>query len=347
MMKAVWLSAALFIGWSSSAHAYDDKVCYPSNGVPTTQTFAVTKSIDKTSNKANSTIIPRTSTTSSGQTVFTCTCSSPNTKMAHWWSSKEMFPYTTDSKGHWQQITPNMAANVEIYVYNSTGGETKGNYHSIPFTGITNRTNEICGLKNHTADTGKSGTVTLKITKAAIGSISFKGLVGKMFHYRKANYINTADPVEVAVYLDLNLTIQGGCTLLPGSVLNVDLGDRVKQSDFNGQAYPSPPKSYTPVQFDLKFDCDFSDSEMNIVLTGSTDAQGQGFATDKKDVSVIVTDKNGTVLPPNTLAGSVDVNSDSTTSTLSLKAYPANSGSNPAPGVGAYESTATILLSYK
>lgn len=345
MKKLFLLSAALFC-YSTTSYAVDDKVCYPTSGTPTKQSFQITKTLSKEENVANATIVPRTATTSSGSTNFTCYCASPSTSVAHYWSSMAMFPYTTVSGQNWQQLTPNLAASVELYIYNSTGGPVNTDQHPVPFTGVTNRTSEKCGMTG-TAASGSKGFVSVKVTKPSVGNITFNGPVAKMWHYRKGSYINPADPVEVVVNLNLNITIPGGCTLLQGSVLNIDLGGQTRQTQFVERPYPQAPSSYTPRAVDLRFDCDFANAAMDVVLTGDTDEQGKGFATSSPDVSVIVTDSSGTIIPPNTTAGNVAVDATSISSTLKLKAYPTNSGSQAAPEAAPYNATATILLSYE
>lgn len=346
-MKKIVLLVVMLFCYVKSGFAYDDKVCYPTSGTPTKQSFQITKTLTKEQNTANSTIVPRTETTSTGSTSFSCYCTSPNATMVHWWSARAMFPYTAVSGQYWQQLTPNLAASVEIYVYGSTGGPVVSSYHPVPFTGVANISSEKCGITNGNATSGSRGAVSVKITKPSVGNITFNGPVAKIWHYRKANYYNPADPVEAVVNLNLNITIPGGCTLLQGSVLNIDLGGQTRQTQFIDRPYPSAPSSYTPRPVDLKFDCDFANSDMDVVLTGDTDEQGKGFATSSPDVSVIVTDTNGTIIPPNTQAGSVSIDATSISSTLKLKAYPANSGSQAAPEAAPYNATATILLSYE
>lgn len=333
------------------SYAYGDKVCYPRGvtsgvaGSAYTQSFSVTQSLNSEENVAGTVIVDRTATTGSGSVPFACSCDNPTEVTSHWWSSQALFPYRSDNLGHWQQITPNLEANVEMYVYNSSGGLINGNFHSIPFRGITNRVNEACETTG-TAATGNKGMVTVRMSKPHVGSIVFSGPVAKVWHYRKPNYLNISDPVMVTINLNLNISIPGGCTLLPSSTMQVELGN-IRQSDFSGQPYLSPPKPYVPATFDLKFDCDFNHGELDVVLVGHMDNYGQGYSTSNEDISVIIADSLNNVLPPNSIAGGVSVNTDTSTSTLSLKAWPTHSGNSDVPAAGTFNTTATIQLSYK
>ena len=348
MVKVPYLLLSLL---PTLSYAYGDKVCYPTGstagvaGAPYNQGFSVTQSLNSEDNVEGAVIVDRASTTGSGSVPFTCECDDPDVSVSHWWSSQAMFPYTSDSQGHWQQITSNLEANVEMYVYRSSGGQTQSNYHSIPFIGISNNSNQSCSLTS-SAGTGNRGTVTVRMSKPHVGNIVFSGLVAKVWHYRKPDYLNTSDPVMVTISLSLNISIPGGCTLLPGSTMQVELGN-ISQSDFSAQPYPNPPTPYSPATFDLKFDCDFAHGELDVVLVGNVDEHGQGYSTSHEEISVIIADSFNNVLPPNSDAGDVSVNPDESTSVLSLKAWPTYSGSGNAPTAGEFDATATIQLSYK
>ncbi|WMY72964.1 fimbrial protein [Buttiauxella selenatireducens] len=341
-MKKIIALLVIVLGYATNGFAAADKVCYPSSGTPGKQNFTIAKTLTKEENMANAVLVDKESTTSSGSVSFTCDCTSPNTSVSHWWSTQGMFPYTSSNGYSWQQLSPFLAASVELYIYNSGGN----NMHAVPFTGISNKVSEKCGMSGSAAS-GSRGTVSIKIIKPAVGQINFNGTVAKMWHYRKANYINPADPVEMMVNLNLNITVPEGCTLLAGSTLNIDLGSQTRQTQFVGQPYPEPPTSYTPRAVNLQFDCDFANAALDVVLSGNADDQGQGFATSSPDVSVIVTDSNGSIIPPNTEAGKVNVGLSTITDTLKLKAYPTNSGSEVAPNAAPYTATATILLTYE
>lgn len=325
----------------SYAFEYEDKVCYPGYGSAYPQTFSITKTLATEDNVAGAIVVPRTSTTGSGRVPYDCYCDNPTAQVSHWWSSQNIYPYTTEGDGHWQQITPNLEANIEMYVWNS-GGD---NYHSVPFIGISNNVQESCD-RTGTASTGNTGKVTIRMAKPYVGDISFNGLVAKIWHYRKANYVDYSDPVMVSISLNLNITVPGGCTLLPTSTMTVELG-RTNQSEFSGVPYPAAPTSYSPSTFDLKFDCEAPYGELDVTLLGEADSQGQGYKTSHGGISVIVADTGNTILPPNTVAGGVTVDEGLTSSSLKLRAWPTYSGSSSAPEPGKFEAIATIQLNYK
>ncbi|MBF7993696.1 fimbrial protein [Rahnella laticis] len=356
---AVLLGSLLYSGF---CHAYGDKVCYPTSGAPAVQDFSITKTLTKAENAPgspsdiNDNLISFQSTTGGGGIPFQCDCTNPNATMVHWWSSVAMYPYTNagTKRYSWQQLSPYLSASVRIHINGNNTGTGGGGDNVVPFIGAPNNSNETCVVAGAggTASSGSTGDVSIKITKAIVGEARFDGPVAKIWHYRKANYLNQADPVESIVYLHLLLTAPDGCTLLPGGTMTVPLG-QTKQGQFTGQVYPQPPKSYTPRRVDLQFDCDFASSaSLDVVLSGSADDKGQGFATSNPDVSVIVTDGGGAILPPNKTVGSVKtggalVNGSAKTSVLSLRAYPTNSGSKPSPAAEDFDATVNILLTYQ
>lgn len=344
MKKTLWLVTLMFSGFVNAASAAGDKVCYPTSGSPVVQSYSISKTLSAEDNQPNSLLLNNYAISTGQSITFTCNCDSPSENVSHWWSSATNYPVTQDGNYSWQQLTPYLAASVEIYIYNSTGGERNANYHTIPFIGVTNNTVQSCSM-NGNAASGSQGTVSLKIIKPAVGHIAFNGIVAKLWHYRKPNYINQADPPEGIVNLNLNFDVPNGCTLLPGSTMNVDLGTNI-QTDFTGRIYPESPKSYTPKTFELQFDCDFSSDALDVVLNGVIDSQGMGFATSNPDVSVIITDDKGTIIKPNQFAGIVTVGDTTTSTRLILKAYPSNAGSSGVPTPGFYDATVTILLSY-
>ncbi|HAV1831919.1 TPA: fimbrial protein [Enterobacter hormaechei subsp. steigerwaltii] len=130
-------------------------------------------------------------------------------------------------------------------------------------------------------------------------------------------------------------------------MINVDLGQNIRASQFRGQAYPQPPKSYTARNVDLTFDCDFSNADVDISLVGTRDTQQQGFASSSPDISVIVANQDGTIIPPQSNAGYVTVGSDKVSNTLHLKAWPPNSGTAATPEASSYTATATIMVPYR
>lgn len=346
MKNVLLLFVLVMCGYMTMAMAAGDKVCYPSSGSPSVLQYNATTSLTADQNKAGSIILSYLSVLAGGGAVpFTCNCDSPTSSMVHWWSASSTFPVTQDGQYSWLQLTPSLQASVEIRILGSTGGPHNSAYHPIPFTGVANDYSEPCAMSG-SASSGARGTITLRVIKPAVGHIEFNGKIASVWHYRKADYINEADIPEETINLSLVLDVPSGCVLLPGSTMNVDLGNNI-QTDFKGQTYPEGPKSYTPRSFGLQFDCNFSTNALDVVLNGIVDGKGSGFGTSKDDVSVIVTNDEGKIIPPNTLAGTVGLVGDENISTkLILKAYPSNSGSQGVPASGAYNATVTILLSY-
>jgi len=335
-----WLCLGLF-GWSFMAHAYDDKVCYPTSGSPNLVHYSVSKTISSAQNKADSLL--DNEYISTGQlSDFTCNCNNPDETMLHWWSSQPTVPIDTlHSK---LLLTPSIGVTLYIYIQGSPGGgDLAPNYNAVPFTGVPNNVTEPCGMSGSTTS-GPKGKIAISITKPIISGADFDGPVAKIWHYRKPNYLNPSDPVESIIILNLHLTVPDNCTLLPGSTMNVDLGT-LKPHQFRNKAYSDVPYSYTPKDFNLKFNCSISNTTLNVSLVGNGDTQGKGFATSKSDVSVIIKDKDGNIIPPDTLAGTVTVDGSKNSSTLTLSAYPTTNGI--IPSVGEFSTTATILMSYQ
>jgi hypothetical protein len=330
---------------SAYGHAYSDKTCYPSSGSPYVSTFTATGVVAADKNGSGKSIFNDTQNINQSVT-YKCYCSNPAGYSFLYWTGTSDYP-ATGQYGNRLQITPEMQINVESFIYTNTSG---GNYFDIPFSpadGARSQSTNSCGTADRSAKGATQVRGNIVVTKPVIGNISFHGVVGKVYLRRDANPPLPTDPPMVVLNMDIELTVPDACTVRPGGVINVDLGQNIRQSQFRGQAYPLPPKSYTPRSFNLMFDCNFSNAAVDVILTGNRDTQTQGFASSSPDVSVIVTDSSGNIVAPNTLAGDVVVGSDSTSTTLHLKAYPTNSGANPVPEASNYTATATILLSYK
>lgn len=342
-----YLLPLLMFLFPAMCYSYNSGVCYPSSGGPFVQSFATGEtSIGKEQNTANSVLISNKELNTGQSVVYSCYCVTGNSQQPHYWYARGMFfPITNEGTYAWQPLTANLSASVELYVYNSTGGSRVPTYHSVPFDAVSNGVTESCTKDHAIAATGSQGTVSIKITKPAIGHIAFSGTVAKMWHYRRNTGLDPADPVEVLVNLNVSIDVPDNCTLQPGGIMNIDLGS-TPQTQFSGQVYSQPPKSYTPRPVNLIFDCTVANNSLDVTLVGTKDEQGQGYTTSNPDISVIVTNESGSIISPNELAGIVNLNSDMSTDVLKLKAYPTNSSSNTAPQAGSFETTATILLNY-
>ncbi|MBB1200721.1 hypothetical protein EGM70_10500 [Enterobacteriaceae bacterium 89] len=331
-----WLCLSLLC-WSFMAHAYDDKVCYPTAGTPAVLDYNLTKSLTKAQNTANNNMISDIDL--GGTTQYTCECDDANAQMVHYFSASSPLPTVMIGNSKYFAITKNLWARVQIYI----DSPSPNNYYEVPFTGIANQWTEPCSRTGNDAAARKA-RVSLYVVHPMISGAEYHGTIARVWHYRKPGYINEADPVETVVNFDINLTVPDKCTLLPGSVLNVDLGS-LRPHQFKGKAYSEVPDSYTPKNFNLKFSCTISNATLNVDLIGNEDAHNQGFATNKPNISVIIKDKDGNIIPPDGRAGSVTIDANKNSSTLVLNAYPTTDG--VIPSLGEFSTTATILMSYQ
>jgi type 1 fimbria pilin len=338
------LYGLLSLLFSGSAHAASDRLCVPDDGASQIQ-YNVTDAFNSSENEAGNIVIYRTQQDSGGRRTFTCTCSNTNASVLHYFSAQSPFSYYAADNLQWLKVNPSFSTAVEIYVYNSTGGSVQNNYHSVPFTGVTNNVSADCNTTG-SASTATKGKVSVKLEKRVVGTLAFNGTVARVWHYRRPNYVNPSDPVSAIVNLKIDVEVPANCALRAGSVLTVPFGT-LQSSQFNGVTYPNPPNNFTPKPVDLAFDCDFSSEILSLQLNADQDAPGQGIKVQgRTDLSVIITDEDGTVLPPNQKAGEVVVDSDMKTSTLHLKAHPSNpSATLPTPGE--FTATAVIQLDIK
>lgn len=273
---------------------------------------------------------------------YNCECEGYTGYSYEYWSATSDYP---SYDKNYVQITPNLRVNIFPFIYYSTNDA--GNYFSVPFSNIKSSSSKPCNVQNRATKSGTVANISVRITKPAIGSLLFSGPVAKIYLNHSGDPVNPADPPLAIIYLDLNFSVPNNCTVRPGGVINIDLGQSVRATQFKGRAYPLPPKSYTLRNLDLTFDCDFSNADVDVILLGTFDAQRQGFATSSPDISVIVTDDKGAIIPPQSEAGYVSIGDDKISNTLHLKAYPTNSGSEAMPAATSYTSTATIQVSYK
>ncbi|RJT32586.1 fimbrial protein [Rahnella woolbedingensis] len=326
---------------SFQCHAYSDRACYSASGTPTVTTYNAEKTISTKKNVAGSVVYQGSAQNVGKSFTYSCECADKTGYAFLYWSGVSDFP---SASANYLQITPEFKAGVNSFIYTNTSG---GNYYSIPFSGITSQFTSPCDESNKSTKSAIQTRIDLIITKPFIGNLSFHGVVGRVYLSRSASAVNQADPPVVVINLDLELSVPDACTVRPGGVITVDLGQNIRQGQFRGQNYPLPPKSYTPRSLDLTFDCNFSNADVDVTLTGNKDAQQQGFASTRPDVSVIVTDDEGKIISPDSFAGDVNVKADKSSTTLHLKAYPTNSGEHAIPEAGSYSAAATILLSYK
>lgn len=324
------------------SNAYSDGACYNSSGSPVVSNFTVDSVVAPEHNKAGE--LAYSGSQNDGKTLnITCSCSSPSSASYYYWTATSDFP-SIDSQ--YLQLTPELKIVAETWLYSDYLNSGGGNYQSIPFAAMRAGPRGACGVSNKLTGDAYPVRMTIDITKPIMGHASYHGTVGQVYLRRDANPVAPGDPPVSILNLDLDLTVPDNCTVRPGGVINVDL-QSVRQGQFKGQAYPLPPKSYTPKSFDLTFDCNFSNADVDVTLLGTGDKQLQGFASSNPDVSVIITDNDNNIIPPNSYAGGVTVGSDQSTTTLHLKAYPTNLGKNAVPGASNYTATATIQLLYK
>ena len=332
-----WLCPVL-LGWSVVANAYDEGVCYPTSGSPVTTNFPLNGAIDEAHNSLDG-LVSTVQVTNAPTVEYKCVCSDPNAVTGNYYSSMLTVPAngSPDAPGN---IALSPSINLSILL--SVKFDSYSASRSVPFTG-QGQSNTKCGLTGSTNNAG-NGWAKLYIHKRVVSGISFHGVVAKVWHYRKANYINPADPPERLIYIDAEMSVPENCTLMPGSALTVDLG-RLTPHQFKNKAYGEIPANYTPKDFQLKFSCNFANTALDVNLLGNRDTVTQGFATTKSDVSVMILDKDGNIISPDEKAGSVTVGADKSSSTLALRAYPTSSGGIPT--AGDFSTTATILLDFE
>lgn len=332
----------LFIAGHS--YAYSDGVCYPSSGSPQRLNYNVTKTITAPENIAGAIVDSHSGGT--GSFLFSCDCSSPSSMALQYWSSTALYPAVVIDGNNYLEISPELKVKVAPYIVVDPARRTRGAF-SIPFSNVVVNESSSCGAVNQPTESLGGFVGEVRITNPIVGELSFSGPVGQIYMSRNSEPVNPTNPPMAIVYLDFNFTAPNNCIVRPGGVINVDLGQKVRPSQFKGRPYPQPPSSYTLRGVDLTFDCDFSNADVDVSLAGNPDPQGQGFASSSPDISVIVTDDKGTIIPPQSAAGYVTINESKVSNTLHLKAYPTNSGSEAVPQVSAYTATATIQLSYR
>lgn len=333
--------ALMFFIFSSSAHADSNYLCTPDLG-HTVVNYNLNDAFNSSQNIAGELIVNRKEIDTNGvERPYTCKCSGYSGSALHYFSSQSQFGYITEDGRRWLKVKPEFVVAAEFFIYQSTGGtDPSGNYHSVPFTGITNNVTEPCNFQG-SAVTATRGLISVKLKSRVVGELKYSGEIAKVWHYRRSNYINVSDPYVAAVNLNLDVEVPAKCALRSGSVLTVPFGT-LQASQFDGVTYPNPPKNFTPTPFDLAFDCDFSSEILKLKFLGDATESLQAIKVNGDDnLSVVILDDAGDIFPPNVKVRELPVGANMKTPILRFSAYPT---AYTRPKSGPFNATAVIQL---
>ncbi|NIG44619.1 fimbrial protein [Enterobacter sp. Acro-832] len=186
----------------------------------------------------------------------------------------------------------------------------------------------------------------IKIVKPFIGTVIIPNKV--MFNV----YVTTTntDPLNTIVYqITYNgaVTVPQNCVINAGQVITVDLG-KLNSSSFTTvgeKPYNAPVKTFNvPVECNADV---ISPAHLTLRLVATADTHvSQALATDNKDVGVVVTNENGTVMIPNDTSSVADfITDDKGHADVTLKTYPISTTGN-APAEGVFTALACLRIDF-
>lgn len=314
-------------------------------GGPHAYNFMFSKTIADVNQTAANTIVDGAYEWSSGHYSGKCDSSQSGTAYFKGEMSGSLpFDKTVDGISYYA-LNDYLSAAVEIGVWDS--GNKYMRYLWIPFSDVSNNSNEVRTKFGGSWGTGSEGKLNLLLRKKITANVIINTqpiayLYGTM---NKGSYGQEAIAI---VSIGGELIVPQECVINEGTDITIDLKD-IWASDF--KAIGQKPDKFTPQKAKIDIECTNMDVAAQLELrfeATPASAFTDAIASNKSDIGVVLLNKDGAVVPPN--SGNIpfaliDDNMKQSAS-VEISAYPVRLGAT-FPAVGDFEAIATIRMTYQ
>ncbi len=348
--KAIFLLLFAFMSKFSFAVGQ----CVPISGFHNSTYNWGVYNIPATSNIVGGQFPGTTITTAGGDVTLNCSCSGGPYKNAEVWGDSELPSAGIYNNLNYYDIPGNDYLQVATQVYTEKQG-----YVNVPFGPISNVTigtsdtyscNTPFGLTTGGEHTGSAIKISLRIKKPFIGTVFLPPTeVARMFWTLGPTSEHGSQPTN-NVYLTGTVVVPQSCSIEPGSVFEIDLG-QIAQKNFISGGAGNRPLGYINRPLTVKLRCAGGvqqDAQLTMRLEGSASQNySNALATDNSKVGVIITKSDGvTPLIPNNSASVIPFQLTDGMGSTVIQAYPI-SLTGTAPDAGVFNSLSVLRFDFQ
>lgn len=324
--SGVALCAFLFYTPSALAGA-----CIPDSGSPSIGNVDVSQFVTSSDDDYVGYTKTFDMTSSIARATATCECASGPSNYFWDWAS---FLVATESVGG---ITYGILDEyVGIAVMPRTDVNVWAPYSDLGF----NNQSSVCG-QNYIG--GGAGKAQLRIRKKIIGTV----YVGSVMFYQKGTntYQGEATRVpETQINFYGTINVPQNCVLDTGDIIDIDLHD-IWSGKFDTKGQKA--RDFAPVVRQVAVTCDggiSANANLTVRFQARPDANvSNAIASDNPDVGVMIADKDGNVITPN--SGIIPFSLDNLQATYTFQVYPVSTTGNP-PAEGKFTALAYMRIDF-
>lgn len=198
----------------------------------------------------------------------------------------------------------------------------------------------VCGQNNIGGGAGKA---QLRIRKKIIGTV----FVGSVMFYQKGTNTYRGEGArvpETQINFYGTINVPQNCVLDTGDIIDIDLGN-IWSGKFDTKGQKA--KDYPPVVRTVAVRCSggiSANANLTVRFQATSDANVRdAIASDNRDVGVMIADKNGNVITPNT--GVIPFSLDNYQATYTFQVYPVSTTGNQ-PREGKFTALAYMRIDF-
>jgi len=278
---------------------------------------------------------------------LTCTCDVDGSGEPSWvFSASSPLPMS----GYSQFYKINEYLGMKVEFYDSVAG-----YKAVPFNDwkTHGETKQCSDFKNYSASdvTGSQGRIQLVVLKPFIGTTIIPNTIVANFWSCFTQYgtCTPYGPVAATVSFTGTVVVPQTCTIEPGTIFQIDLG-QIAQKNFVSGGVGQRPSGYVNRPLTVKLKCAGgvqSNANLTLRLQGtSSNNFSNALSTDNPDIGVVVTKPDGaSALTPNDLNSLIPFNLNNGEGNVVIQAYPIST-TGQAPKVGNFSSLSTLRFDF-